>query len=96
MNLSMHKKWICSLAACAIGVFLIGFAMHAMDKINAAKGIFSSIGGHFSGNPAGKVLGGAVGNMLSKYDTDVQICLIAGIILAVGGAAFAYYYRKHR
>ncbi|OGN64800.1 MAG: hypothetical protein A3E80_04885 [Chlamydiae bacterium RIFCSPHIGHO2_12_FULL_49_9] len=88
----MKMKQI-ALVAMIAGLGLTGFALYEMKRISDAKGIVSSIGKRISSNPFGRAANKGLMSAVSQYDTQIRLCLIGGIVLAVGGF---YFYRKHR
>jgi len=87
------KKFI-GIIVLLIGVVLIGFSIYAKGRIASAKGTVDTVTSPFSGNTAGKIIGGEAKKAASQYDTKVQMILIGGIVLAVIGGGMVLFCRK--
>jgi LPXTG-motif cell wall-anchored protein len=92
----MSSKRITGIVVLIIGVVLIIFAVHSMNRISEAKGEIHSLTSPFSGNSVGKTIGGVMGNKAGQYDTTVMMLLIGGIILAVVGGGVVLFCRKKK
>lgn len=85
----MKRKQIIGLLVLILGIVVIIYAVHSMNRIKAAKGEVSTASSMFGGSTAGKAAGGALMGEASKYDTTVMLLLVGGIVLViVGGATF--------
>jgi hypothetical protein len=90
----MKKKKITGLIVLIVGIALIVFAVHSMNRIANAKEGISAITTPFSNEPAGKFVGDVLEGKASQYDVQVKLCLIGGIVLAVIGGGMLLFCRK--
>ena len=92
MKMKLNTKQIVSLIVAALGLVLVIFAMHSSGRINSAQSevdlIPSTRGTGILKNSAESKIGG--------YRQQVQMVLIAGIVMIVAGCGGYYYYRKKR
>lgn len=92
----MNYKQIISVVVSCIGIFLMIYAIHSMNRISEAKSSVHSIGSRISNSSFGKAVSGEMEKKASQYDVEVRLCLISGIVLMLGGGGAAFYFRKHR
>ncbi len=90
----MRSKRKIGFVLMIIGIILIIYSVHSMNRISRAKGEVHGLTSPFSGSSAGRAAGGMMENEASKYDTTVMLLLISGIGLAVVGGGMALFYRK--
>lgn len=90
----MKRKRIIGIVLFIIGVVLIIYSIHSMNRISAAKGEVNAFKSAFSGNSTGKALGNVMEGKASQYDTIVMVMLIGGIVLAVVGGGVVFMSRK--
>lgn len=95
MNMSSKRfKYITGIVIAIIGVFLIVYSIHSMNRISEGKSQVHSLTSPFSGSSAGRMVGGALESRASQYDSTVLFLLISGIILTVAGTGAAIIFRK--
>lgn len=82
----MKNKRKIGFIALVIGVGLIGYAVHSMQRIANAKGVVNALSAPFSDNPIGRVAGKEMERKASQYDLPVMILLIGGIAFTTVGA----------
>jgi drug/metabolite transporter (DMT)-like permease len=92
----MSPKRITGIVVLIIGVVLIIFSIHSMNRISSAKSEIHSLTSPFSGNSTGKTIGGMMSNKAGQYDTTVMMLLIGGIVLVVVGGSVALFCRKKK
>jgi hypothetical protein len=92
----MHIKKLISIAVAVLGIIMVVYAIHSMQRISSAKGNVSSINSAIGGSSAGRMVGSQLSSEASQYDTKVRILLIAGIIVTAVGCGGVYHFRKHR
>ncbi|MES2272900.1 MAG: DUF3185 family protein [Chlamydiota bacterium] len=92
----MNFKKLSGFILIAIGIVLIVFAIQSMDRISSRKhqvGMFSRPLSKVSG---GDSLSGVLKGETEKYDTQVILILIGGIVCVVLGSAVAWRHYRHR
>ncbi len=85
----MGTKRMAGIVVLILGIAMIIYAVHSMNRIAEAKGTANAITSPFSGNPVGKIVHEAAEQETSKYDTTVMVLLISGIVLTVAGCGIA-------
>ena len=90
----MNSKRIAGIVSLIVGVVLIFYSIHLMNRISGAKGEIHTLTSPFSGSSAGRMVGGAMEGKASQYDTTVRVLLISGIVLAVVGGGITLFCRK--
>lgn len=90
----MNSQRIAGVVALGLGIVLILYSMSSMHRISQAKSSVHSLTGTFSNNPVGKMMGNALEDKASQYDTIVMVMLIGGIALACGGGYVTFFHRK--
>jgi len=90
----MKPKFISAIVVMIIGIAIIFYAIHSMNRISSAKGAVNLISKPLSINPYGEKAGGVLEKQVSQYDTPVRLLLIGGILLAIIGGGAAFYLRK--
>ena len=101
MKYKLNYKLIVGLLVFAIGVYLIIFSIISMHDLAEAKGFSQNAENFFTHNPDWwnpiiKFFGGKAQEKLEEYDLPVMICLIAGIIMTIGGAVTAIVYGRKK
>jgi hypothetical protein len=97
----MNRKQFGGILIFALGLSAIFFAIHAMHRINVAKGAIQKTEHFFTQNPGTwnpiiEFFGGEAQSEASKYDTTVKIFLVSGIILSISGVLIIVACRKRR
>lgn len=93
----MNKKQTISLIVAILGVVLIFFALHAKGRIGSASSTVNSVTAPFSSTPEGGMVRRSADEKLAGYSSQVQMVMIAGVILLIaGGAGYFYFGRKKR
>lgn len=92
----MSSKKITGIVVLIIGVVLIIFSVHSMNRIARAKGEIHTLTSPFSGSSGGRAAGEILGGKASQYDTTVTVLLIGGIALAVVGGGLILFGKKKR
>jgi hypothetical protein len=70
-----------------LGIVMVIYSIHSMQRINQAKGDINSLTGPFGDKKGAKYANKALTSQASKYDTDVMILLVSGIVcVALGGS----------
>ena len=92
----MSAKRITGLIVLIVGIILIIFSIHSMNRISGAKSGIHSITQPFSGSSSGKTVGTMLEAKVSQYDIPVLVILIGGIVLTVVGASVAAFGKKKR
>jgi hypothetical protein len=92
----MSIKRLIGLVILIIGIVLIAFSLHSMNRISKAKGGIRGMKHAFSGSSTGTKIGDAAENKVSQYDTPVMILLISGIILAIVGSSVIIFGKKKK
>lgn len=90
----MKNKLIAAMVVLVIGIVMIFYAVHSMNRISSAKGAVNLINKPLSLNPYSEKVGGMLESQASQYDTPVRLLLIGGILLVVIGGGAALYLRK--
>lgn len=95
-----RSKLSIGIASVIAGVVAIGYSIHSMGRIQHAKQTMSNVTHAVSdvtgalGRPVEPIFRGVVGNavnqQVSQYDTQVLLLLIAGIALVAVGALFLF------
>ncbi len=82
----MSPKRIAGLVILILGVILIIYSVHSMNRIAEAKNDTNMLTSPLPHNTAGEIVTGVMQNNAGQYDTTVMALLISGIALAaVGG-----------
>jgi hypothetical protein len=97
----MSIRRIISIALFIGGIVLIFYAMHYMQELSEAKGFAQDSENFFKHNPSAwngliEFFGGQAQEKIAKYDTQVMVLFISGIILAVGGLVSALIPHKRK
>jgi drug/metabolite transporter (DMT)-like permease len=93
----VNRKQIAGLLAVVVGVALIVFSVHSMNRISSAKSTLGQVSDFFSDNPMKQAIGGELHKQASKYDTLVQVLFIGGIVLTVvGGCVLIFGCKKNK
>jgi hypothetical protein len=96
----MNRKLIIGVIFLAVGIFLIYFGLHSIQKASDAKGFSENFKNFFSHNPMWnpviKPFGGTPQQKIPEHHITAWICLIGGAILVIGGAVSLIFYRKKR
>jgi hypothetical protein len=86
-------------AAALVGVALIVYAKHSMNKVNEAKGFVDKFNNFFSHNPGVwnpliKFFGGKAQEEVSKYDPILTFLFYLGIALVILGIWGIFWFRR--
>ena len=92
----MSPKRITGLVVLIIGIILIIFSIHSMNRISGAKSGIHSVTQTFSGNSTGKTVGDVLEGKAGQYDLPVMVILISGIVLTVVGGSVVLFSKKKR
>ncbi|MBP9842245.1 MAG: hypothetical protein KBC64_07495 [Simkaniaceae bacterium] len=79
-----------------LGIVMAIYAIHSMGRISQAKGSINNLTGPFSDRQEGQFANKVLSHEASKYDTDVMILLVTGIIFIVIGGSVALISKKKR
>lgn len=90
----MSSKIFIGIIVILVGLGIIGYAIHSMQRIAKAKSDIDFFTSPFSDKPGGKEIHGALYGKASQYDLPVLILLIGGIAVTVAGGFIVYRYRK--
>jgi len=94
----MSRKRIIGWVSTVLGLILIVYAVHSMQKASEAKGFVKNFTDFFSHNttwnPLIKFFGGEALKEASKYDVTILIMLILGIVLTVLGLSTLFISRN--
>ncbi len=93
----MSIKKIIAIVILVVGLIAIGYAVYNMKRLANARGTIQSVeklAGPYGQKPVGKMIGNAVDARLHKYDQQVMLLLIGGIVLAVVGGGILIIDRK--
>jgi hypothetical protein len=82
----MSSKRIASLIVLIVGIIVIIYAVHSMNRISGAKSEIHTMSEAFSGSSEGRQAGNWMKNKAGQYDVPVMILLVSGIVLTVVGA----------
>jgi hypothetical protein len=74
-----------------IGVGLIFYAQHSMEKIDEAKTFFDKVGDFFRDDVYVTIFGGVARSEASKYDSTVLGLYYSGIILVIIGVLTSFF-----
>lgn len=94
----MSIKKIVAIVILVVGILAIGYAVYNMKRLARARHTVqavSKIAGPYGEKPVGKVLGSAVDAQLHKYDSQVMLLLVGGIVLTVVGGGILFLNRKN-
>jgi len=92
----MSTKKIAGLIALIVGIILIIFSIHSMNRISNAKSGIHSLSESFSGSSAGKEAGNWLQNKAGQYDVPVMVLLIGGIVLTIVGGSVVLFSKKKK
>lgn len=92
--MNIRSKRLAGIVVAIIGIVLIIYSVYSMNRISEGKAEVHSLTGPFSGSASGRVVGEALGNRASQYDSTVLFLLISGIVLTAAGAGVVFVFRK--
>lgn len=92
--MNMRSKRITGVVVTVIGILLIIYSIHSMNRISEGKSEVRSLTSPFSGNAGGRIVGEALEGRASQYDSTVLFLLISGIVLTAAGAGLVILSRK--
>lgn len=92
----MGTKRITGIVLLILGIVLIIFSIHSMQRISGAKGAINTMTSPFSGSSGGQMAGGMMEHEASKYDVTVKVLLYAGIGLTAIGGCMAIFCKKKK
>ena len=90
----MNVKKVIGGLIFVIGIVMAIYAVHSMGRINQAKGDVNALTGAFGEHKGSKFANKALTSQASKYDTDVMILLVMGIVFIVAGGSVALISKK--
>lgn len=96
IEVNMSAKRITGLIVLIVGIILIIFSVHSMNRISNAKGGIHTLTDPFSGSSGGREAGSFLQGEASQYDTTVKVLLIGGIVLTVIGAGVTLFGKKKK
>lgn len=92
----MNNKRLIGALLTLAGAGLITFAERASHKVGEAKTWVQSFTHFFQDTVWGNVVGKTAEGEVSKHDSTIQVCFIAGILLVSLGVFLMIRYRKKR
>lgn len=95
----IKRKQLVGIVISLIGIILLGFCLHAKQRLAHAETLSENVTNFFEHNPTWnpiiKFFGGEAQQKIASYNTPLLILTIVGIVLIVWGAVMIYMYRNH-
>ena len=92
----MKIKRITAYSAIILGFVLFIVAIYEKGRVSNAKANISSGTSMFSGNAVGNMVGGALQNEASQYDSTIKFMEMGGIVLMLVGGGMLFFFRKSK